>query len=122
MNSLLGANWRTTISNAVALIFATATAIAAAPSELDILPTALYPYRDKIIAICGVIAFVARLVNGAVQKDKAVTGGSVQQTIEGNKVEPGKQSLVDATLEASPPSEKAAVVAQREATDNERNK
>lgn len=101
MDKLFGANWRTTLTNLLALVFTSATAIAAAPSELDVLPPFLYPYRAKIIAICGVIAFASRLLNGQFQKDKTVTGGAVQQTITGNVAEPGTQTLVDETVKAT---------------------
>jgi hypothetical protein len=101
MGKLIGANYRTTLTNLVALVFATATAIAAAPSELDMLPTSLYPYRGRIIAVCGIVAFVSRLLNGQFQKDKQVTGGTIQQTVNGNVAAPGTQSLVDETVKAS---------------------
>lgn len=101
MAKILGANYRTTFSNLVALIFATATGIAAAPSELDILPNDLYPYRGKIIVICGAIAFLSRAMNGQFQKDKNVVGGTVQQTASGAVAEAGTQTLVDQTVIAS---------------------
>ena len=87
MAKLLGANYRTTLSNLVALIFATATGIAAAPSELDILPHDLYSYRGRIIMICGVIAFLSRAMNGQFQKDKQVT--DEQRTAVQGVLKPG---------------------------------
>lgn len=101
MDKLFGANWRTTLTNLVALIFTSATAITAAPSELNVLPEFLYPYRGKIIAACALIAFVSRFMNGQFQKDKTVTGGTTQQTVNGNVAETGTQNLVDATVKAT---------------------
>jgi len=112
---LLGANYRTTLSNLVALLFATATGIAAAPGELDILPLALYPYRVRIIAICGVIAFVSRMLNGQFQKDKTVTGGSTQQTVGGEVADAGTQTLVDQTVKASIASGDTSVTDEQKA-------
>lgn len=116
--NLIGANYRTTLSNFVALIFTSATAIAAAPSELDVLPQSLYPYRLRIIAACGFIAFISRLLNGSFQKDKTVTGGSTMQTLSGNVAEPGSQTMVDATLLASKASGESLTPAQNQIATN----
>ncbi len=112
MDTVFGANWRTTLTNMVAMLFTAATAITAAPSELDILPQSLYPYRGRIIVICGVIAFVSRALNGNFQKDKTVTGGTTQQTTNGNVAAPGTQTLVDQTLVATAQSGEALTSAQ----------
>lgn len=115
MAKLFGANWRTTFTNFIALVFASATAIAAAPSELDVLPSALYEYRGRIIAICGVIAFLSRLLNGQFQKDKNITGGTTQQTVSGAVAKPGTQTLVDATVRATVQSDEQITPEQKKA-------
>lgn len=96
------ANWRTTLSGIGAAIFALLSMLAVAPYSLGELATIIPPeYKSRILVASAVAAFLLRTWNSVSQKDRQVTGGSVQQTISGNIAEPGTQTLVDQTLIAS---------------------
>lgn len=110
---IFGANWKTTVT-------ASATALSAALTFLSGLsydqgPIALVipvKYKGTITLVAGVSTLVLWVWNGIQQKSKDVTGGRVQQTIEGNLAKPGTQDLVDLTLQSSPPAEQNAVRAK----------
>jgi hypothetical protein len=96
------ANWRTLISGIGSGVFAVLSMLAVAPQELgevaNIIP---YQYKAKFFFACTFAAFILRCWNSYAQKDKQVTGGSVQQTIGGAKADAGTQTLVDATVAAT---------------------
>ena len=71
MNTILGANWRTTLSGWIAVI---ASAIAINPSLVAFLPEAS---RNYVTGIAGILAVVSGGAFAAQAKDKCVTGGSV---------------------------------------------
>jgi hypothetical protein len=71
MNTILGANWRTTLSGWIAVI---ASAIAINPSLVAFLPDAA---RNYITGLAGIVAVLSGGTFAAQAKDKNVTGGSV---------------------------------------------
>src|SRR4051812_5179578 len=101
---MFGANWKTAISGIGAALFSVLTILAALPYEsggiADIFPVT---WKSKILVASAIAAFALKVWNSIAQKDKNVTGGSVQQTTDGGVVPPGRpQSLVAATKAASP--------------------
>ena len=71
MNTILGANWRTTLSGWIAVL---ASAIAINPSLVAFLPEAI---RSYVTGLAGIVAVVSGGTFAAQAKDKCVTGGSV---------------------------------------------
>ena len=71
MNTILGANWRTTLTGWVAVI---ASAIAINPSLVAFLPESI---RNYITGFAGILAVVSGGTFATQAKDKNVTGGSV---------------------------------------------
>jgi len=71
MNTILGANWRTTLSGWIAVI---ASAIALNPDLVAFLPESV---RGYIVSIAGFLAVASGGAFAAQAKDKNVTGGSV---------------------------------------------
>lgn len=105
MSNLFGPNWKTTVSGIAAAIFAGLTALAGLPYELG--NVGIPPEWKSPIFKYGLAAtIVLKFWNSIAQKDRNVTGGSVQQTLGGNYTDEGKQNLVDATKAASPPEER----------------
>lgn len=100
IEKIAGVNWRTTVSGAVAFIFALAAFIAASPSELDILPGGLYPYREKILAWAIFLAGIAKWWNLVAQKDAKVTGNGGPGTPFEVKEKDGNKMVVSALLTA----------------------
>lgn len=99
----LPANWKTTFSGIGAAIFATLTVIAGLPYDLGSVATVIPPEWKAKVVIYGLFATLGLKVwNSIVQKSKEVTGGSVQQTLDGSKAPTGSQTLVDLTKEATP--------------------
>ena len=72
MNTILGANWRTTLSGWIAVL---ASAIAINPALVAFLPEAV---RNYVTGIAGILAVVSGGTFAAQAKDKQVTGGTVQ--------------------------------------------
>lgn len=98
----LGANWRTSLSAFGASICSLLTILAALPYELGSVATIIPPAWKAKIAIAGAISTaLLKIVNGIVQKDKNVVGGTVQQTASGAVADTGTQTLVDETIKAS---------------------
>jgi hypothetical protein len=71
MNTILGANWRTTLSGWIAVI---ASAIAINPNLVAFLPESV---RSYVTGIAGLLAVVSGGTFATQAKDKCVTGGSV---------------------------------------------
>jgi hypothetical protein len=71
MNTLLGANWRTTLSGWIAVI---ASAIAINPSLVAFLPDAA---RSYVTGLAGIVAVLSGGTFATQAKDKQVTGGTV---------------------------------------------
>ncbi len=71
MNTILGANWRTTLSGWIAVI---ASAIALNPDLVAFLPETM---RSYIISIAGFLAVASGGAFATQAKDKHVTGGTV---------------------------------------------
>lgn len=101
----LPANWKTTFSGIGAAIFATLTVIAGLPYELGSVATIIAPqWKAKVVTAGLVATLLLKVWNAIAQKSKEVTGGSVQQTLDGSKAPAGNQTLVDLTKEATPKS------------------
>lgn len=98
----LPANWRTTVSGIGAAIFGFLTILAALPYELGAVANIFPPQWKVRIALYGAIAAaILKVWNSIAQKDKKVTGGTVQQTVSGAVADQGTQTLVDQTVKAS---------------------
>lgn len=112
----LGANWRTTASAIGAGIFSLLTVLAALPLELGEIATIIPPeWKAKVVVASAAATLILRIINGAVQKDRNVTGGTTQQTVSGAVAEPGTQALVDETVIASINSGEPVTSEQRNA-------
>lgn len=72
MNTILGANWRTTLSGWIAVI---ASAIAINPNLVGFLPEAI---RTYVTGIAGIVAVLSGGTFASQAKDKCVTGGNVR--------------------------------------------
>jgi predicted outer membrane lipoprotein len=104
--NLLGANYKTLLSGIGIALFALLNALALAPTELGDFGMIIPPtWKAKILMVSLAAAFIMRILNAVHQKDKSVTGGSVQQTLGGDVAPVGTQSLVAETSKASPVSE-----------------
>lgn len=113
----MSANWRTTVSGVGAALFSLLTILAALPYEAGSLAN-LFPveWKPTILMVSAAAAAILKIWNSVVQKDKAVTGGTIQQTVSGAVADPGTQSLVDQTVRATiesgesvTPEQKAAI-------------
>ena len=72
MNTILGANWRTTLSGWIAVL---ASAIAINPALVAFLPEAI---RTYVTGLAGIVAVVSGGTFASQAKDKCVTGGNVR--------------------------------------------
>jgi hypothetical protein len=88
-----GASWRTSLSGLIAV---TTTVIATQPALITFLPIAI---QSWVRGIVGLIAAISAAYFALNTKDKQVTGGTVQQTAEGD-VAMGKSASVVDTLGA----------------------
>jgi hypothetical protein len=100
----MGASWQTTLSGVISEIGLIGSLIAGLPSVLAQAGVQIQPHTKLAIAFV-IIKIIASFWNSTAQKAKNVTGGSQQQTLTGNLVEPGQRNLVDATLKATPSDE-----------------
>jgi hypothetical protein len=75
LETILGPNWRTTLTGLGAALSGLLAAVAAAPYELgnvaEIIPPA---WKAKFFAASAIAAFILRAWNASLQKDKQVTG------------------------------------------------
>lgn len=98
---LIGANWKTTVSGIGTAIFGLLTALAALPYQLGDIATVIPPEWKSKVVTAGIIGTVGlKIWNSVAQKSKEVTGGNVQQTLDGSPAQPGTQTLVDITKES----------------------
>jgi hypothetical protein len=95
MVKLFGANWQTTLSGYIAMLFG---AIYVKPEIIHWVPE---PCQGILWNISLYIAGGSFLTMAHQAKAKNVTGGLVQQTVSGAIAEPGTQTLVDQTIKAS---------------------
>lgn len=80
----LPANWRTTWSGIAASLTALLTVIAGLPYELGNISTIISPdYKAKVVAAGAIATVILKIINALAQKDKYVTGGTVQQDEKG---------------------------------------
>lgn len=96
LTGIFGANFRTSAWGGITLV---ATAIAFKPDLIAFLPDSIESY---VSGICGLIAFISGGAFVLNTKDRQVTGGRVQQTLDGVPAQPGTQTLVDITKESPP--------------------
>lgn len=116
ISNVLGANWKTSVSGIGSAIFALLTAVAALPYTLGDVATIIPPeYKAKVFTISAIATVALRFWNSVQQKDKSVTGGTVQQTTNFTPVEAGKQTLVDETVKATVASGETVTPEQAEA-------
>lgn len=103
MSRIFGANWRTSISGIGAALFGLLTMIAALPYDMGALADIFPPAWKAKIAIAAALATLGlKWWNAIAQKDKTVTGGSVQQDLSGVPVPENQASLVQTTKNATP--------------------
>lgn len=116
MARIFGANWKTTASMIGGLVMATITWLSTLSYDQGALAM-LVPveYKPWVVKIAGAAAFLLFAYNGIRQKDKSITGGTVQQTAGGAVADPGTQSLVDATVKATILSGEDVTAEQRKA-------
>lgn len=101
MKNLLGANYKSTLTAGAAALFSFLTVLAALPYSMGDISTIFPPeWKGKVAVAGAVAALLLKFWNGAVQKDRDVTGGVVQQDAQGNVAKP---------QEPTPPPPAAAV-------------
>ena len=116
ISNILGANWKTTVSGIGSAIFAILTTLSALPYTLGDVATIIpVEYKTKVFTVSAIATVLLRIWNSTQQKDKSVTGGTVQQTTNFMPVEPGKQTLVDETVKATVASGETVTPEQAEA-------
>jgi hypothetical protein len=119
MSKILGANWQTTVSGIGTAIFSILTGLAALPYTMGDLATIIPPeYKAKVFFWSAIATAVLKVWNSIQQKSKNVTGGSVQQTVNGAVADPGTQSLVDRTVVASIQSGETVTPEQKQAVQH----
>ena len=100
---LFGANWKTSITAIGAAFLAGLTWLSSLSYDVGPIALVIPPkYKDKVALLAGIATLILWCWNGIAQKSKEVTGGSVQQTLEGNPAKPGTQTLVDITKQSTP--------------------
>jgi hypothetical protein len=98
----MGANWRVTISGIGGAFFELLTLLSGASYALgDIAIVIPASVKAKIFTASLTAQIILKVWNAFSQKSRNVTGGNTQQTLQGNVVQTGNQSLVDLTSEAS---------------------
>lgn len=98
----LPANWKTTVSMIGGTLMAALTWLANVSYEQGPISMVIpVQYKPTVTWIAGIAALILFVWNGIQQKDKNVTGGTVQQTTTGQVAAAGTQTLVDATVKAT---------------------
>lgn len=86
---LFGANYRTTLTGFGTAFFSLLTALSAVPYTIGDLGNIIPPeYKAKLFALSAASAFVLRVWNSTLQKDKEVRGGIVDQDRHGDIAKP----------------------------------
>lgn len=117
------ANWKTLVSGIGAGFFFVLTILAGLPYETGGLAE-IFPidWKPTILTISIIATFCLKVWNSVVQKDKNVTGGTVQQTTHGAVADAGTQTLVDATVKATIQSGETVTPEQKEAVEEPKRK
>src|SRR5688572_11378549 len=86
LESILGANWRTTLAGIGTAIMGVLTGLAALPYELGDVATIISPEaKPWLVKVSGISTVILFLIKSALTKDRAVTGnGSIDDP---NRVE-----------------------------------
>lgn len=104
MTKIFGANWRTSVTAIGTAIFAALTWLSTVSYDTSPLALVIDPkYKPTVQWVAGIATLALWIWNGVSQKDKTVTGGSVQQTLHGDVAKEGTQTLVDITKDSTPP-------------------
>jgi hypothetical protein len=112
MSKLLGANWQTTLTGGLQALFtALVTGTLTFPKDWHS-PGQVFLFALVVIGTFFGFKFAVAT------KSKDVTGGSVQQTVDGKLAEPGTQTLVDQTVIASIKSGETVTPEQKRAVQN----
>jgi hypothetical protein len=75
LETLFGANWRTTLTGWGSAITSTLTLLAAMPYEIEELGTIIPPeWKAKVAAVGLIATFLLRLIHAGATKDAAVSG------------------------------------------------
>ncbi len=102
MTKIFGANWKTSLSGIGSAIFGLLTMLAALPYDLGSIATVIpVEWKSKLVTIGVVATLVLRVWNSMLQKDKNVTGGTVQQTADGSVAVAPSSSVIE-TKQAEP--------------------
>lgn len=110
------ANWKTTASMIGATFMAAVTWLAGLSYDQGAIATIIpVQYKPLVMKLAGIATVILFAYNGIRQKDKAVTGGNVQQTLSGAVADPGTQALVDETVKATIKSGEPVTAEQRQA-------
>lgn len=109
LSRIFGANWQTTIWGG---IFAVATAVSVQPVLIEPLPDAIEGY---VKMFCFIVVAASGVKFAVEAKSKNVTGGTTQQTANGNVAAAGTASRsMDQTVMASIKSGESVTPEQRE--------
>lgn len=102
----MGANWKTTLGGILNEVLNVLTLLSVAPYTLPADITSIIPPKVKgwFFGVCGSAKLLVGIWTWWNTKSKDVTGGNVQQTLDGDVAKPGTQNLVDATATAPPAS------------------
>lgn len=84
---VFGANYKTFLTGAGAGLFSILTMLAALPYQLGEVATFIPPaWKSKVFVGAAVAAFILRMWNAYVQKDKDVHGGTIIQDNTGGAI------------------------------------
>ncbi len=83
----LPANWKTTLTGSSAALMAALTFVAALSYDLGPLAMVLPPeWKPIVVKLAGIATVILWIWNSVQQKDRDVTGGTIQQDVDGNVV------------------------------------
>lgn len=105
LTKIFGANFKTSVTGIGSALFGFLTILAALPYQLGDVATIIPPnYKAKIFLWSAIATAVLRILNSLQQKDKTVTGGTIQQTSDGSVAGPGLavSTAVVETIKADP--------------------
>ncbi len=99
----MGANWATTLSGIGSEIGSVLLVLSILPYTLGDLATIIPPaWKAKMVVVALIAKTLLGVWNSLAQKSKNVTGGDLQQTLDGQIAKPGTQTLVDLTKQTPP--------------------